>query len=176
MKTLKLSCTVILFLGAVLGYGQHKIAHGNQADKDGMKMHHMETEVTFNSDFLGESYQHYTNIHEAMVNADSNEAKKSANLLAKSLKKVKQGGQALIPSDALASAVDVKGQRKAFSALSNAMGKLVKGNVTAGKIYKAFCPMAMNGGAYWLSSVQEIRNTYFGEKMLGCGSFKETIQ
>lgn len=32
-----------------------------------------------------------------------------------------------------------------------------------------------NEGAYWLSD-QQIRNPYFGEKMLTCGSVEEKLQ
>ena len=38
----------------------------------------------------------------------------------------------------------------------------------------AFCPMAFDDkGAYWLTSGKEIRNPYFGSKMLKCGKIKE---
>jgi Cu(I)/Ag(I) efflux system membrane fusion protein len=43
-------------------------------------------------------------------------------------------------------------------------------------IYYQYCPMAFdNKGAYWLSSTEEIRNPYFGDKMLTCGSTKDVI-
>lgn len=43
-------------------------------------------------------------------------------------------------------------------------------------IYYQYCPMAFNNkGAYWLSNTEEIRNPYFGDKMLTCGSTKEVI-
>ena len=43
-------------------------------------------------------------------------------------------------------------------------------------VYVQFCPMAdNNSGAYWLSLQEEIRNPYFGDKMLICGVVKEKI-
>ncbi len=43
-------------------------------------------------------------------------------------------------------------------------------------IYYQYCPMAFdNKGAYWLSSTEEIRNPYFGDRMMTCGSTKEVI-
>jgi hypothetical protein len=46
-----------------------------------------------------------------------------------------------------------------------------------GSVYVAYCPMANNNeGANWLSNDKEIKNPYFGDKMLRCGSVKETIQ
>lgn len=43
-------------------------------------------------------------------------------------------------------------------------------------VYVAFCPMAFdNKGAYWLTDSHQIKNPYFGEKMLKCGKIEETI-
>ncbi|MDP4711654.1 MAG: efflux RND transporter periplasmic adaptor subunit [Saprospiraceae bacterium] len=43
-------------------------------------------------------------------------------------------------------------------------------------LYVQHCPMAFNNnGADWLSVDSEIRNPYFGEKMLKCGIIKENI-
>jgi hypothetical protein len=33
-----------------------------------------------------------------------------------------------------------------------------------------------NQGAFWLSNEKEIKNPYFGDMMLKCGSIKETLQ
>jgi Cu(I)/Ag(I) efflux system membrane fusion protein len=36
--------------------------------------------------------------------------------------------------------------------------------------------MAKNGkGAFWLSEIRNIRNPYFGNKMIDCGETKETL-
>ena len=44
---------------------------------------------------------------------------------------------------------------------------------TSQKVYVDFCPMAFdNTGADWISDVQEIKNPYFGDKMMKCGSIK----
>lgn len=76
------------------------------------------------------------------------------------------------------SASDIEAQRKSFSALSDNFYKSVKafglGGATA---YYEFCPMAFdNEGAYWLSDAEQIRNPYFGDAMLTCGSVKETLK
>jgi len=73
---------------------------------------------------------------------------------------------------------DIEAQRTSFSKLSDSMYKSIKayglGGVTA---YYEFCPMAFNNqGAYWLSDAAEIRNPYFGDKMLKCGSVEEKLQ
>lgn len=41
------------------------------------------------------------------------------------------------------------------------------------KLYLNFCPMALGEGAYWLADSDQIRNPYFGSKMLDCGEVKE---
>lgn len=44
------------------------------------------------------------------------------------------------------------------------------------EVHVAFCPMAFdNKGAYWLTDRPEIRNPYFGDKMLKCGKIEEVI-
>ncbi len=72
---------------------------------------------------------------------------------------------------------DLEVQRKYFIPLSDNMYIEAKAFHTNGTdIYYQFCPMADNGkGAYWLSETNEIRNPYFGSKMLSCGSTKEII-
>jgi Cu(I)/Ag(I) efflux system membrane fusion protein len=71
---------------------------------------------------------------------------------------------------------DIEEQRKTFSTLSDALYKSVKAFGLGGvKAYYEFCPMALDGGAYWLSNEEKIRNPYFGDKMLTCGSVKERL-
>lgn len=73
---------------------------------------------------------------------------------------------------------DIEAQRKSFSTLSDNLYKSVKAFGLGGKeaFYK-FCPMAFNNeGAYWLCEQEKIRNPYFGDKMLTCGSVKERLK
>ena len=68
-------------------------------------------------------------------------------------------------------------QRKYFSGFNDALYKSVKAFGTGREtVYYQHCPMALNNaGAFWLSDSKEIRNPYFGDKMLKCGSVKETL-
>jgi hypothetical protein len=71
---------------------------------------------------------------------------------------------------------DLELHRVAFENISLEMWNSVKENGAETTLYKQHCPMAFgNKGAYWLSDQEEIRNPYFGDKMLKCGSVKETI-
>ena len=73
---------------------------------------------------------------------------------------------------------DIEVQRKAFSTLSDNLYKSIKAfGLGDKKAFYDFCPMAFNNeGGYWLSDQKEIRNPYFGDKMLTCGSIQETLQ
>lgn len=67
---------------------------------------------------------------------------------------------------------DLEGQRETFVLLSQNMiqiGQQMQG--LDAKIYVQHCPMANNDkGANWLSMEEEIRNPYYGDAMLTCGS------
>lgn len=67
-------------------------------------------------------------------------------------------------------------QREHFEALSTDINDMIVLLGTDKTLYKDFCPMANNNkGGYWLSEVKEIKNPYFGSKMLKCGSVKAQI-
>ncbi len=80
-------------------------------------------------------------------------------------------------ADEISKAEDVEKQRELFSQLTEKVEPVFKGSIEGGVIYKQFCPMAFEGkGGYWISDASEIRNPYFGDKMLTCGKVTETIQ
>ncbi|NJM52869.1 MAG: DUF3347 domain-containing protein [Blastocatellia bacterium] len=69
---------------------------------------------------------------------------------------------------------DIAHQRSHFAKLSNNMYALVfnfKANET--EAYLQYCPMKK---ATWLSDKKDIRNPYYGNKMLDCGSVKATLK
>jgi hypothetical protein len=69
---------------------------------------------------------------------------------------------------------DLAHQRGHFAKLSNNMYALVfnfKANET--EAYLQYCPMKKSS---WLSDKKEIRNPYYGNKMLDCGSVKATLK
>lgn len=72
---------------------------------------------------------------------------------------------------------NIEHQREHFDMLSNDLYDLVKEFGSGQVLYKDFCPM-YNGkkGAIWLSEIKEIKNPYYGKKMLTCGSMKEEIK
>lgn len=68
-------------------------------------------------------------------------------------------------------------QRLFFGSLSNNLYLLLKAvDMKGGQIYHEYCPMAFNNtGAYWISEEAEIRNPYFGKKMLECGEVSDSL-
>jgi len=72
---------------------------------------------------------------------------------------------------------DIAHQREHFSMMSEDMYSLVKAFGAGKTLYHDHCPMANeNKGAMWLSETKEIKNPYFGEKMMTCGSVEEELQ
>ena len=70
---------------------------------------------------------------------------------------------------------DIEHQREHFALLSKDMNDLIKTFGSTATLYQDFCPMYDGGkGAYWISEVKEIKNPYYGNDMLTCGSVKKT--
>lgn len=76
---------------------------------------------------------------------------------------------------AIASSTDLAEQRQNLEQVSEATFALAKAFGGSDQtLYYQHCPMAFNDqGAYWLSTNKEIRNPYFGESMLKCGTNEE---
>ena len=163
--------TLILALGCAVAFAQHDHAGHDQSKTQ-------TTAATFKDAKLGMTYTLYLKVKDALVASEADDAKKAAGELQKALKDLKGSKDALTATTKLAGASDLDEQRQLFSAVSNEMATLVKGGqLSAGVLYLEYCPMANgNEGAYWLSNEKQIRNPYFGDKMLKCGSVKETIQ
>ncbi|MEP2770633.1 MAG: DUF3347 domain-containing protein [Fulvivirga sp.] len=82
----------------------------------------------------------------------------------------------LTDADNIIEADEVEQIREHFDDMSKNVYELVKANNPDMTVYKQYCPMAFdNQGAFWLSSEEEIRNPYFGDKMLKCGKVQETV-
>jgi Protein of unknown function (DUF3347) len=68
-------------------------------------------------------------------------------------------------------------KRVPFEQISSAVfGMLKNAGLKDGGVYREYCPMAFNSkGAYWLSAESEIKNPYFGKKMLECGEVTDSL-
>lgn len=161
---------LILVLGSWGAFAQHDHA-GHEQKKTDQAM------VMFKDPKLGKAYEHYIHVKNSLVASDNEEAKASAIELSQALRNAKVSTASIEAATKLANTSDLDEQRKLFSTLSNEMVTLVKdGKLSMGMLYLEYCPMANNNsGAYWLSNEKEIKNPYFGDKMLKCGSVKEMI-
>jgi Cu(I)/Ag(I) efflux system membrane fusion protein len=71
---------------------------------------------------------------------------------------------------------DVEAQRAQFGFLSQALINAGTAFGVDGTYYVQFCPMAFdNAGANWVSNEAQIRNPYFGDQMLKCGSVTDEL-
>ena len=66
-------------------------------------------------------------------------------------------------------------QREHFVSLSKDTYDLVKLLGTETTLYKEYCSMYKKKGGMWLSKSNQIRNPYYGNKMLKCGEVQEEI-
>lgn len=157
----------VLSFGA---YAQHDHSHASHSQE--------KSKPEFKDEKVDVAYNHYTHLKDALVASNEIEAKKAAADLKKSLVSVKSAQKASDLSGQIAALSDLTQQRKLFSVLSNEMTTLVKASeLSSGALYVEYCPMANNNeGALWLSNEKEIKNPYFGDKMLKCGSVKETLE
>jgi len=150
--------------------------------QDHSKMENMEnntgTSPVLKDDKLNAVYQHYIHLTTALTNSDMAEAKIAANAIEAGAKDLESGSSIASAAFKISSATNIEAQRAAYSDLSNQVISLVKkSGLSKGQLYVDYCPMALNDkGAYWLSNQKEIRNPYFGEKMLTCGEVKETLK
>ena len=131
----------------------------------------------------------YFNLKDALVADDNAKAKNLGAVLAKSLgsldisKYTEEEKSELkeIIEDAVEHAEhisesDIAHQREHFKVLSKDMADMIAITGTSMTIYEQYCPMYDNNkGGAWLSMNEEIRNPYFGAKMLKCGKVQREI-
>ena len=72
---------------------------------------------------------------------------------------------------------DINKQRNHFTTLSKDIYSLLKVAKYEVPVYFQHCPMYNDGkGANWLSKENEVKNPYYGNRMLTCGKTVETIK
>ncbi|WP_092980794.1 DUF3347 domain-containing protein [Robiginitalea myxolifaciens] len=131
-------------------------------------------DASFVDGMTGKAWHNYLQVRTALVNSDAKGVQTAAGNLAESFGEERAQLKSLAME--LSEADDIEKQRKLFSDFGKEVEPLFKEGLGEGTIYKQFCPMAFNNtGGHWLSDVDEIRNPYFGVKMLKCGKVTETI-
>ncbi|RMG55424.1 MAG: efflux RND transporter periplasmic adaptor subunit [Bacteroidetes bacterium] len=140
---------------------------------------------------LLEAVKAYLPLKDALVASDIQQAQAAAQIL---LEKLDQIDMKLLKGDihdywmakvkalkshttAIGTNKDLTQQREQFSFLSTALIESIQVlGIKGTTLYVQHCPMAMeNEGADWLSLQEEIRNPYFGDQMLTCGSITQQL-
>jgi len=164
----------------------------NMENMKEMPTHSSSTSSVATTSKFTEVFAHYQHLTFALSNDDSKEAANGAKAMGEALAKVDKSGftpeqqKTFDDLDAdmkehtehiTANANNIAHQREHLETLSKDMYDLTK-TFGAGKpMYKIFCPMYNNDkGAYWLAESKEVKNPYFGEKMLTCGEVQEEIK
>ena len=117
----------------------------------------------------------YMELKNALVASDAELAKKKAQTL---MSAIPASEIALVEAAApITQTKDIEKQREQLPALTDALVELVNRRGNGGqKLYYQHCPMAFdNLGASWLSTEKEIRNPYFGDRMLTCGRVEKEL-
>jgi len=130
---------------------------------------------------LSQLLTHYYSLTDALVAGNNNLAATHAHNFLRTLnsidyKIISEGNARALLKDATAieETKDLQKQREIFANLSANMATLAKSIKLSDKpIYQAYCPMKK---AVWLTPDSTIKNPYYGNAMLNCGSVTETIR
>lgn len=139
-------------------------------------------------ELLGE----YMKLKNALVSSNTEEAKAAANEVLRVAKAMpiatlttdekafaeEHTAEVVSSAEKIARASAIEGQRENLELLSEAVFSMAKAYGAAdSELYYQHCPMANNNrGGYWLSSDKDIKNPYFGDKMMTCGSTEEVFK
>jgi Cu(I)/Ag(I) efflux system membrane fusion protein len=145
----------------------------------------MKFSESFQKDFK-KVLQSYLQMKDAFVNSDAEKVSAFAKATSKSLKDIPMGSlgqmeeshieKSIEMLNAIAQNEDLENQRDHFVVLNENMVVIAMNVEVATPIYVQKCPMANNNkGAVWLSTEKDIKNPYYGDAMLTCGSVIEEI-
>lgn len=129
----------------------------------------------------------YFNLKDVLVNDDEAKAKELGATLAKSLVSLDFSTytetQKIALKDITMDAIEhaehiakspIDHQREHFKVLSKDVIDMVAITGTKNTLYQQFCPM-YEGGSAWLSMSKDVKNPYYGSKMLTCGKVQKEI-
>ncbi|WP_215222863.1 DUF3347 domain-containing protein [Echinicola shivajiensis] len=153
--------------------------HNGHEHAENMEMEHHEPSIvkaSFTEEGLAGTFDNYIKVKTALVEGDAKSASKYAQDLATASAEIEGHAELVKAAKSIGAASDIEKQREEFEVLSAAVEGAIEGHISEGKVYKQYCPMAFNNkGGYWLSDVAEIRNPYFGDKMLKCGRVEKEM-
>lgn len=140
---------------------------------------------------LGSAIEAYLRLKDALVATDAESAAGNAEAFIEKMNQIDSGvlsgdalkywqqeqGALLSHAKQMTSTAEVAEQRAQFGFLSQSLIRTVKAFGAAEQTYYVqHCPMAFDwDGADWISDAAQIRNPYFGDEMLTCGTVEETL-
>lgn len=134
-------------------------------------------QAEFKTPLIADVYKNYIAIKSGLVNSDAAKTQEAAKALLVVTQKMEGHDAFKTTATKLAKTSDLKKQRAVFQSLTDEMKTLAESDLSSGKLYYQFCPMAFGGkGGSWLSNVKEIMNPYYGDAMLHCGEVRETLE
>ncbi|WP_047418632.1 DUF3347 domain-containing protein [Cellulophaga sp. Hel_I_12] len=187
MKNLKMSIAAMLLLAVSFTNAQEKEKMNH--DHGDMKMDHSKMKMDQMQDAKAEAVlADYFTLKDALVGDDTKKAAQSGTKLVASLKSFDKSSYTKEQQEELVDIIDdatehaehivksaIDHQREHFKTLSKDITDMVSITGTKNTLYEQFCPMYDKGSA-WLSASNEVRNPYYGSKMLKCGKVQKTIQ
>lgn len=147
----------------------------------------LEFPVDFQTDFK-KVLKAYLQMKDAFVDSDASEVSNFANSTAKALKSIDSSSLGMMEQshmnksiemlNAIAESDNLENQRDHFVILNeNIIPITMNIGISDPMLFVQKCPMANNNkGAVWLSTEKDIRNPYYGDVMLTCGSVIEEIK
>ena len=134
--------------------------------------------IVIEDDTLSAVFANYIALKDALVASDAKLAGDFSNKLSENLKAIHGCENTAILAQELANSNDLALQRSAFSVISeDLIAMFQQVTLNSGEIYVIHCPMYKNkAGADWLSTSSAIKNPYFGDEMLTCGTVIQEIK
>ena len=134
--------------------------------------------IEFNDEKKAAIFDEYLAIKDALVGTNAVKAAENATKLQPLLTNLVGCEDAAKFAESIAKSTDIAVQRKNFTNLSADLIALLKNSdIKSGIVFVQHCPMANKGdGGDWLSKNKEVRNPYYGDKMLACGSVVEELK
>ncbi len=130
--------------------------------------------IAFEEDATQQVFASYLKLKDALVAGNPDAAKAAAADMGRVTGLENEIVTAEI--EAFLSADGIDGQRASFLKLNEKLEPILRDHISEGAVYKQFCPMAFNDeGGFWFSDKEEIRNPYFGDRMLKCGKVEDKL-
>ncbi|WP_343487404.1 efflux RND transporter periplasmic adaptor subunit [Allomuricauda sp. d1] len=168
---------------------QGKKSMMNQSTEEEKEMMAMEMSLStsFQEQFM-KALPSYLKLKDALVASDAEKVSAFAKATSEEMKAITQTdldkmlkshlSKSIEMLDAIASNSDLENQRSHFIILNeNLVAIAMNLEDVDDTLYVQKCPMANdNKGAVWLSTEEEIRNPYYGDAMLTCGSVIDSLK